>query len=184
MPPGRLHPAWWAGVACLLLWLDYATGLDTQFPILYFIPVTLAAWYSGRWPALALAIGMPLVHIVFLLTLRTPPEGFLGLVAMTIARGAVIIVTALWFARLSKHERDLRRHVETLEGLLPICAFCKNIRTDGGDWERLETFISKRSTAQFSHGFCPTCAKTHYSNYLDDDTSPTAGVSEGPNLPS
>ena len=76
-PPGPLasRGGSGAGVAVVLLWLDYATGLDTQFPSLYFIPVTLAAWYSGRWPALALAIGMPLVHIAFLLTLRTPPEG-------------------------------------------------------------------------------------------------------------
>ena len=99
---------------------------------------------------------------------------------MTVARGAIIIVTALWFARLSKHERDLHRHVQTLEGLLPICAFCKNIRTDGGNWERLETFISKRSTAQFSHGFCPTCAKTHYADYLDDDTCASRGRERRP----
>lgn len=183
LPPGRLHPMWWAGVAALLLWLDYATGLDTQFPSLYFIPVTLAAWYSGRWPALALAVAMPLVHIVFLLTLKRPAGSLVTLVGMTVVRGAIIIVTALWFARLSKHERDLHRHVQTLEGLLPICTFCKNIRTEGGDWERLETFISKRSTAQFSHGFCPTCAREHYGDYIDDDPAP-APVDAGASLPS
>src|SRR6266850_911154 len=53
LPVGRLHPLWWVGIAGLLLWVDYVTGPKTQFPVVYAIPVTLAAWYSGRWPALA-----------------------------------------------------------------------------------------------------------------------------------
>ena len=69
---------------------------------------------------------------------------------------------ALWFARLSEHERALRRHVQRLEGLLPICSFCKSIRNKSGEWETLETFISTRSEAEFSHGFCADCGRTHY----------------------
>jgi len=84
------------------------------------------------------------------------------LVAATTIRGAVVIAMALWFARLSEHERELYRHVQTLEGLLPICSFCKSIRNESGEWERLERFISERSEAQFSHAFCPSCWKTHY----------------------
>ena len=173
---------WWVGVAILLLWLDYAFGLDAQFPFFYYIPVTLAAWYSGRTPALALAVGLPLVQFVFVM-LRTPQESLLTLAAITLARSVIIVVTALWFARLSKHERDLHRHVKTLEGLLPICAFCKNIRNEGGDWERLEAFISKRSTAQFSHAFCPTCTKLHYPDFVEND-APPASLGAGPSLPS
>ena len=65
-------------------------------------------------------------------------------------------------ADLSEHERALTRYVQRLEGLLPICAFCKSIRNKDEQWEPLETFISTRSDAEFSHGFCPTCVKTHY----------------------
>jgi hypothetical protein len=168
LPPGRLHPLWWIGIGFLLLGLGYLTGLDTQFPTVYVIPVALAAWYSGRWPALALAVGLPLAHVAFLMTRPTPPEPLAGLVAMTIVRGVIILVMGLWFARLSEHERELHRHVSTLEGLLPICAFCKSIRNEAGDWEHLETFISNRSEAQFSHCFCPSCAKTHYPDYADE----------------
>ena len=81
---------------------------------------------------------------------------------MTVLRGAVIMVMALWFARLSEHEHELQRHVQTLEGLLTICSFCKNIRNKDGQWERLEKVISERSDATFSHGYCPTCVKTQY----------------------
>jgi PAS domain S-box-containing protein len=52
--------------------------------------------------------------------------------------------------------------VQTLRGLLPICASCKSIRDDKGYWNKLEAFISEHSDAQFSHGICPECAKKLY----------------------
>ena len=162
LPLRRLHPAWWAGIAGLVLWVDYVNGPRSQYPVAYVIPVTLAAWYSGRWTALALAVAMPLVHFMFVVALWKQTGSMATLVAATTIRGAVVIAMALWFARLSEHERELYRHVQTLEGLLPICSFCKSIRNESGEWERLERFISERSEAQFSHAFCPSCWKTHY----------------------
>jgi hypothetical protein len=165
LPPGRLHPWWWIVVGAGLIWIDYDGGSASQFPVLYVIPVALAAWYSGRWPAVALAVAVPLAHIIFLvLALKQPAElGTLAVpVGTTIFRGVVIVIMALWFARLSGHERAMHRHVQRLEGLLPICSFCKSIRNKSGDWEPLETFISTRSEAEFSHGFCTNCGKTHY----------------------
>jgi hypothetical protein len=167
LPIGRLHPLWWVGIAGLLVWLDYVTGPKTQFPVVYVIPVTLAAWYSGWWPALALAVAMPLVHAVLLVALWKQSGSMATLVATMTIRGAVVIAMALWFARLSEHERELHRHVQTLEGLLPICSFCKKIRNESGEWERLERFIAERSEAQFSHAFCPSCWKTHYAELGD-----------------
>ena len=52
--------------------------------------------------------------------------------------------------------------VRTLSGLLPICAFCKNIRDDKGYWKRIETYISENSEAEFSHSICPKCARARY----------------------
>jgi K+-sensing histidine kinase KdpD len=169
----RLNPLWWVGIAGLLLWIEYVTELYAEFPVFYVIPVTFAAWYSGRWPALALAIAMPVVQFVFLVERSTQSGSLTGLVMTTTFRGVVIAVMALWCARLSEHERALHRHVQTLEGLLPICSFCKKIRNEAGVWERLESFISKRSDAQFSHGFCPACGATHYLDDADGDAHPT-----------
>jgi hypothetical protein len=171
LPPGQLNPAWWVLIGGILLTLDYVSGLYSIGPALYVIPVTLAAWYSGLGTALALAIATPVAHAGILLL-----HGGLGqllpqFIVMAIVRGVVIAVMALWVARLAQHEQELLRRVETLEGLLHICAFCKSIRNEQGEWERLEKVISERSQARFSHGFCPTCMKTHYPEMEDEETS-------------
>jgi|WetSurMetagenome_2_1015567.scaffolds.fasta_scaffold481096_1 PAS domain S-box-containing protein len=53
-------------------------------------------------------------------------------------------------------------NVNTLRGLLPICAHCKKIRDDKGYWRQVESYIEERSLAEFSHGICPECAKKHF----------------------
>lgn len=47
--------------------------------------------------------------------------------------------------------------VKQLQGLLPICCYCKKIRDDQNYWQQVEGYISKHSEAQFSHGVCPDC---------------------------
>jgi transcriptional regulator with GAF, ATPase, and Fis domain len=49
-------------------------------------------------------------------------------------------------------------NVKQLKGLLPICCQCKKIRDDRGYWNRIETYISEHTDADFSHGYCPECA--------------------------
>lgn len=60
-------------------------------------------------------------------------------------------------ARLKTQLEEAMAKVQTLQGLIPICAHCKNIRNDRGYWEQVETFVSQRSEARFTHGICPTC---------------------------
>jgi len=57
---------------------------------------------------------------------------------------------------------DATRELKTLQGLVPICARCKNIRNDKGYWEQVETYIEKRSDARFTHGICEKCSKELY----------------------
>jgi hypothetical protein len=52
--------------------------------------------------------------------------------------------------------------VRNLEGMLPICSWCKKIRDDKGYWNQIESYIAKRSNASFSHSICDECLKTHY----------------------
>jgi hypothetical protein len=52
---------------------------------------------------------------------------------------------------------DALAHVKQLQGLFPICSYCKKIRNDGNYWQQLESYISDHSEAQFSHGICPEC---------------------------
>ena len=158
---------WWIALGAVMLWIDYLTSRTGHFPVVYVLPVILAAWYSGKWPALALAVAVPLFRLLFLVMPNQPPEGMTSLALATAFRGVVIVFLALWFARLAEFERSLEKRVKVLEGLVPICSFCKNIRNEAGEWERLERYISRRSEAEFSHGVCPSCAEKHYAGVTD-----------------
>ncbi len=60
---------------------------------------------------------------------------------------------------------ELRRalnEVETLRGLLPICASCKSIRDDKGYWSTIEEYFSSRGSVDFSHTLCPECLQMLY----------------------
>jgi phosphoserine phosphatase RsbU/P len=52
---------------------------------------------------------------------------------------------------------DALSKVKQLRGLLPICSYCKHVRSDGNYWEQVEQYISAHSDMQFSHGICPAC---------------------------
>jgi len=47
--------------------------------------------------------------------------------------------------------------VRVLSGLLPICCYCKNVRSSDDYWQRIEEYISSRTDAEFTHGICPDC---------------------------
>jgi DNA-binding response OmpR family regulator len=59
-------------------------------------------------------------------------------------------------ARVRELEEALAR-VKQLNGLLPICSYCKKIRDDRNYWRQVESYISAHSDAEFSHGICPDC---------------------------
>jgi PAS domain S-box-containing protein len=52
---------------------------------------------------------------------------------------------------------NLEKEIKTLKGIIPICMYCKQIRTDKKSWQQLESYISEHSDALFSHGICPSC---------------------------
>jgi len=58
--------------------------------------------------------------------------------------------------RVSELEEALAQ-VKLLQGLLPICSYCKNIRDDNNYWQQIESYVAAHSEAQFSHSICPTC---------------------------
>lgn len=56
----------------------------------------------------------------------------------------------------------LTERVQTLEGILPMCAYCRRIRDARGGYQSLEDYVSDKTPTQFSHGVCPECAKKHF----------------------
>ncbi|HPG39837.1 MAG TPA: histidine kinase N-terminal 7TM domain-containing protein [bacterium] len=63
--------------------------------------------------------------------------------------------------------QDALAQVKNLSGLLPICANCKKIRDDQGNWHSVESYVTKHSEAKFSHGICPDCRAKLYPDYTD-----------------
>ncbi|MCP5052856.1 MAG: response regulator transcription factor [bacterium] len=65
---------------------------------------------------------------------------------------------------LSRHVKELQAaldHIQTLQGILPICSYCKKIRDDQNYWQQVESYLSKTTDARFTHSICPGCYKEH-----------------------
>jgi len=65
-------------------------------------------------------------------------------------------------ARQKAELEEALARVKRLEGIIPICSYCKNIRIDDTSWQVLEKYISEHSDALFSHGVCPECIEKYY----------------------
>lgn len=64
--------------------------------------------------------------------------------------------------------------VKVLAGLLPVCAWCRDVRNDAGYWSTLEQFIAREHGVDISHGMCPDCYEKGVAEMRDKATEPTA----------
>jgi PAS domain S-box-containing protein len=78
---------------------------------------------------------------------------------------------------------DARLKTERKERLIPICGWCKKIRSDEDYWEQLETYLTNEGFGIFTHGMCPSCAdkifekKIYLESYQDICRSISASIS-------
>ena len=98
------------------------------------------------------------------------PVVFYGLLAVS------VIVVRRWHdavkamhseQRLNQELKQALAEIDKLEGILPVCSFCKRIRDEEGNWQQMERYIRDRSAADFSHGICEDCMKKHYPDHVD-----------------
>jgi len=173
--PSRRDPlggrfARWAGTllvvptAAALLALE-AVGLRIPNPVLILaVAIVLAAYLGG------VVSGLLSVAVSFAYTLVTwslPGQLFhyssgdvRRLVVQAVTMPTMAILVGVLHARSERRLRQLAdslAQVKQLEGLIPICMYCKKIRKDGGYWERIEAYLGARSKATFTHGICPDC---------------------------
>lgn len=59
--------------------------------------------------------------------------------------------------RVAQLEASIDREKQ-LQGLLPICSYCKKIRDDGNYWHQVESYIVSHADVRFSHSVCPDCS--------------------------
>jgi CheY-like chemotaxis protein len=58
--------------------------------------------------------------------------------------------------------------ISSLEKLLPICSYCKKVRTDKNYWQEVEVYISEHTDTMFSHSICPDCYTTHVKPQIEN----------------
>ena len=83
-----------------------------------------------------------------------------SLLGAFVSQAAVAIQNASLYEAQGQARRSAElalAQVKQLQGMLPICAYCKKIRDDSNYWQTVEAYIGERSEATFSHGICPEC---------------------------
>ncbi len=78
------------------------------------------------------------------------------------------VKSALIIERQKKQLKQALKDVTTLQGLLPICSYCKKIRDEKDKWSDIDEYVSKHSNVQFSHSCCPDCYQNIVKPELDD----------------
>ena len=59
--------------------------------------------------------------------------------------------------RLVRELQTALAEVKSLQAILPLCSYCRKIRDDEDYWHSVESYVSKHTGTQFSHGICPDC---------------------------
>lgn len=84
-----------------------------------------------------------------------------------------LILDSVWivlmFVFTISYQMKSWRHIKLLEGIIPICSYCKKIRDPKMAWVQLEEYISDHSEADFSHSICPSCGEKHFGEYMPKD---------------
>lgn len=144
---------YWIGLSILILLMNLNWGPYVDFPVLFIIPVVLASWFNGIVLGLILAIGMPVMRLVFSLNIWEVPWSAEFSVINAAIRIFVLSIFAILIYTLHKqHERIL-----VLEGLLPICHRCKKIRTSDNKWQSIEIYLNENAGMVFLQGVCDDC---------------------------
>jgi hypothetical protein len=141
--------------------LDAVTPLRFADWLLQVILVWIACfWGSKRETRIVAVAGSAVVLAGFLLT---PPSGvplWIGAMNRFFAIGVIWMMTYETNRRRRAEEEHLQdvAHIKVLQGSLPICASCKAVKNEAGEWKSLEHYFSTSSDAQLTHGLCPECA--------------------------
>jgi hypothetical protein len=134
----------------VILVVDFATGPFLLFPILFVIPVSLAAWYlSTRW-ACILAVLLPLGRLC-ISEFIDKPSPLPYIIANSGIRVAVLLILAFFAGRAARQTKQLE---EKVSGLVTMCAWSRTIQYQG-EWISFEDYLKRRFNVETSHGISP-----------------------------
>lgn len=170
-------------------YLECHTPNELSFAGLYFLPVALAAWAGGLGWGLAASLGIAVDWVVADLAMARAAvpsglrlwTGFNHFAAYAFLAWMVDRLHRSYSTeRLAREEMERALEaVKTLEGLFPICAWCRRIRDDQGYWNQIEEYLAKQKGARVSHGICPECMEKARAE-VEDFRLPGSDAASGP----
>lgn len=132
--------------------------------------IARAAWGTLLIPDFSLMMESPVQHGFFISVMVLQIVITVSFIMLNTER----IERDLWEAdaQLEAKVNALEKamsEVRTLSGLLPICANCKKIRDDKGEWIQMEVYVRDHTEADFTHSICPPCSRKLYPQLYKDD---------------
>jgi len=150
--------------------LDALTSWELGFAAFYVLPLLLATWAKGvRWGILVAFLCAGIWYTVDRISGHPYSQEFFRIwdgLNHLLAYLVVAVITGILRGTLLKERalrkdlRDSLEEIEELEGLLPVCAWCKRVRDDEGYWQEVAAFLQAKGRRRVTHGICPECGKT------------------------
>jgi len=141
---------------------DFLTGPFLLFPVLFIVPVSLAAWfYSTRW-AYVLAVLLPIGRCLIADMENQAP--LIYSVANALIRVGVLAFMAYLVGRTARQTRELR---EKVAGLVTMCAWSKTVEYQG-EWLSFEEYLKRRFNVDTSHGISPAEAEKVFKDFKEN----------------
>ena len=151
-------------LSVLILWIDYITGPEIEFPILFIIPVVLITWYRKLRCGILFSVTLPVITVYYN-WLWHDNTAICYILINTVIRVMVLVIFSFLISVIKAQQLRLSKRVDTLEKILPICSYCKRIREKDDSWHTIEEYFSSNTESRFSHGLCPDCARKYYKDF-------------------
>ena len=145
----------WLLLTAACLTIDYSTGPVIEFPLVYLVPISLAAWFGGRAWGLALAVVLPLCRLYFR-TIWNPPWTFFESSVNAAIRMTVFVSFAWLIDRTARQMRELQ-HTRMLEQMLGVCSHCRRNRNPRSKaWQPIDEY-ARDHPEKMQPDVCPAC---------------------------
>lgn len=161
-----------AAFLSLVVTVDILTGSRFRLGPFYLAPVLALSWFSGRAPGfLGAVIAVLAWRGVEVLAGHAPTRVLVRVwdTGLHVLSFGLMSHAVAWARELFERERQVSSELRTaldnvreLQGLLPLCAWCRRLRDDHGYWQELEAYVEQNTKAVVTHGICPECHKRYF----------------------
>jgi len=184
---GQPAPRWiYAGIPAMITGLGFFLFVDDDivarniiFSALMSAPAIFIArlfFHAKKSQLYTLVASFHVIFVVLVISraaywMIQPPEGVYTPQASHLAllAGSFVLDLALSVSFLLLNNQRLEREFFDLIALIPICAWCGNLRDQEGSWMKIENFFRQRSEIKFTHGICPDCKSKYRKKETPED---------------